>query len=131
MLLERLLKLWQETCKIGFPKDGVDRRKFIRIVYPPSTRPRLKVKEHELEVLDISEEGMRILNYRQIKIRGKIFGTVFFSSGKSKELTGKIVWQHENEIGLFITHISRSTLLDEVRALLRKMSNKTDEDPSY
>ena len=126
MVLERLLKLWREKSKIGLPKDGVDRRKFIRIVYPPAKRPRLKVKEHELEVLDISEEGMRILNYRQIKIGGKIFGTVFFSSGKSKELTGKIVWQHENELGLFATQIPRSVILEEVRALLREMSGGTN-----
>ena len=123
MALEKLLKIWREKTKTGIPKVGKERREFIRLVYPPHTRPVFKVKERELEVLDISEKGMKILNSRQIKFGKNVYGTLYFSSGKTINLTGKIVWQHETELGLFMTQIPRFIILDEVRSLLRAMSN--------
>jgi len=86
----------------------------------------LKVQEHELEVLNISEQGVKILNQKQTKLSKNVSGNVVFSSGKSIELIGKIAWQFENELGLFVTQIPRSVIVEEVRALLREMSSETD-----
>ena len=126
MVLEKLLKIWQEKCKKGILTDGIEKRKFIRLAYPPVRRPTLKVQEHELEVLNISEQGVEILNQKQIKLSKNVAGKVVFRSGSSIELIGKIVWQHENELGLFVTQIPRSVILEEIRALLREMSGETD-----
>ena len=126
MVLEKLLKIWQEKSKKGFLKDRAEKRKFIRLEYPPVRRPTLIVQEHELEVLNISEQGVEILNQKQIKLSKNVAGKVVFRSGSSIELTGKIVWQHENELGLFVAQIPRPVILEEVRALLREMSGETD-----
>ena len=122
MALERLLQLWQGKTKKMIPKDGAEKREFMRLAYPSDRRPTLKVQEHELEVLDISEQGIKILDDKQIELNESISGSVVFSSGISLELTGKIKWQHENKLGLFVTPIPRSIILDEVRALLQEMS---------
>ena len=122
MALERLLQLWQGKTKKSTPRDDAEKREFMRLEYPSDRRPALKVQEHELEVLDISEQGIQVLDDKQIELNENISGSVVFSSGKSIELTGKIKWQHENKLGLFVTPIPRSVILDEVRALLQEMS---------
>jgi len=126
MVLEKLLKIWQKKSKRGILRDRAEKRKFIRLTYPPVRRPMLKVQEHELEVLNISEQGVKILNQKQTKLSKNVSGNVVFSSGKSIELIGKIAWQFENELGLFVTQIPRSVIVEEVRALLREMSSETD-----
>lgn len=126
MVLEKLLKIWQEKIKRGILKDGIEKRKSIRLTYPPVRRPMLKVQEHELEVLNISEQGVKILNQKQIKLSKNVSGNVVFQSGNSIELIGKIVWKFENELGMLVTQIPRAVIIEEVRALLREMSGETD-----
>jgi hypothetical protein len=48
--------------------DGSEKRNYFRIVYKPNQRPILKVKNHEFEVSDISETGLRLLNDRNIQL---------------------------------------------------------------
>jgi len=99
---------------------GSERRKFVRLTYPPKKRPVLKVKNYELEVLDVSERGMRLLNYKQHKIDQNIRGTIVFLCGISIEVAGEIAWQYRNELGLFTTRIPRSIIEEEMYALLRE-----------
>lgn len=115
MGIKKLLKRLRGKDKY----DGPERRKFARLKYPPSHRPKLKIKDYELEVIDISEEGLKFLNYMQKKFGKKIYGTVVLLSGKSIEVTGKIVWQSENELGLLAASIPRSTIIEEIHTLLR------------
>ncbi|MBU0988261.1 MAG: PilZ domain-containing protein [Proteobacteria bacterium] len=98
---------------------GQERRKFARLVYPPSKRPILKIKNCELEVIDVSERGMKLFNYMQHKLDYKILGTVFFPSGMSIEINGEIAWQYKNEIGLFNTRIPRFIIEEEIATLLK------------
>ena len=116
MALKKLLNRWQGENKY----KGVEKRKSIRVVYPPNKRPRLKIRDHLLEVINISEKGMKVLNYKQQEFGKKVSGTVAFSNGESIDITGKIVWKHGKEIGLFTTPIPRSVIMEEVRNLLRK-----------
>jgi hypothetical protein len=126
MVLEKLLKRWQEISKPGVHRERAEKRKYIRMAYPPNRRPVLQVKDHQLEVLNISEKGLKIFNHKQAKLSKNISGNVVFSSGKSIELLGKIAWEHQNELGLFVTQVPRSVIMDEVRALLRDMSDQAD-----
>ena len=112
---KKLLTRWQEKDTYG----GSEKREFARLAYPSSQRPTLKVKEHELEVFDISEWGLKFLNYMQIKFGKKISGTVKLLSGKSIDINGKIVWQHNNKIGLIITPISETIIIDEIKILVQ------------
>ncbi len=67
MDLKNLLARLQENDK----HDGSEKRESARLAYPSSKRPTLKVKEHELKVFDISEGGLKFLNYMQIKFGKK------------------------------------------------------------
>lgn len=80
----------------------------------------LKYRDYKLEVIDISERGMKFLNYRQHRIDQNIQGTVELLSGISIDVAGKIAWQFRNELGLFITHIPRTIIEEERYALLRE-----------
>ena len=122
MALEKLLKIWQGKTKTGMPKNKVERRKDIRLVYSPTFRPVLKIKKRTLEVLDISEKGMKILNYKQFQLGEQVSGTAVFSSGKKIELIGKIKWQLKDQFGIFVTRIPKSVILEEVQMLLKQMS---------
>jgi PilZ domain-containing protein len=128
MDLEKLLKRWQKKNRKGVLEKNSEKRKHIRLVFSPENRPRLKVKDHWMEVLNISERGMKILNQGRVKLGLNVLGTVVFSSKKSFEVTGKIVWQHKKEIGMFVSIIPESIILDEVRALLREMPKEADEN---
>jgi len=115
MNIKKLLERWQGKDKY----DGAERRKYFRLIYPPGKRPRLKVREHELEIIDISEQGMKLLNYMQRNIGKYISGTVELYSGESIDIIGKVVWLYKNELGLLTTRLPQSILIKEVRALLR------------
>ena len=119
MLRSKLLKLWQKKGHVDVPEDGIERRKFVRIVYPYAIRPFIKVQERELEILSISEEGMKILNTRGLNFREKVSGTVKLISGRTLTVYGKIVWEHKEELGLLISSIPVSILHSELRTLLK------------
>jgi PilZ domain-containing protein len=128
MNLENLLKRWQTKSRKGVLKKGAEKRQHIRLVFSPGKRPRLRVKDHWMEVLNISEKGMKILSQGKVKLGLNVFGTVVFSSKKSFEVTGKIVWQHKKEIGMFVSVIPESIILDEVRGILREMPKEAGEN---
>ena len=104
--------------------DGPEKREFVRLIYPPGKRPRLKIREHSFEIINISEKGMKLLNHMQRKLGKKIAGTIIFSNGNSMDITGKIAWKHDKEIGLLTTRIPQSILIEEVHNLLRKENEK-------
>ena len=91
--------------------------------------PKLIVREYELEVIDISEGGMKLLNYMRRDFGRQIFGTVVLLSGKSIDISGKIVWQYNNEFGLLIARIPRSVIIEEIQTLLKeKGQNKSTQE---
>ncbi len=115
MGFKKLLKRWHGKDKY----DGPEKRKFARLIYPPSQRPTFKIKEHKLEVIDISEEGLKLLNPMLEEFVGKVYGTVALLSGKSMGISGKIVWRAEGTLGFLATRIPESTIIKELRTLLR------------
>ena len=127
MALEKLLKLWQEESGKGLLKALSEKRKHARLVYPAAMRPVLEVSGGKMEVLNISEKGMKILNFQEDSLARNIHGTVRFSSGMTIDVTGKLVWQHKKEVGMLVTRIPRSVILDEVRELLRLLSKDDPE----
>jgi hypothetical protein len=89
-------------------------------VYPPNKRPTLKIRDNELEIINISEEGLKFLNFMQRKFGEKVSGTVIFSNGNSIDVIGKIIWEHGNEFGMLVARIQRNIIIEEIRALLRE-----------
>ncbi len=119
MAFKKLLKLWHGKEKY----DGPEKRKFARVVYPSSQRPILEIKEHKLEVVDISEEGLKLVNPILKEFGGKVYGTIALLSGKSMGISGKIVWQAEGTFGFLTTRIPKSTIIEEIRTLLRAIGS--------
>jgi len=98
---------------------GQENRKYVRLFYPPQKRPVLKVENYKVEVVDISEKGMKLFNYMQHKFGPNIQGMVAFPSGISYEVNGKVVWQFKNEIGVLANRLPRFIIEEEVECLLR------------
>ena len=103
---------------------GNEKRRYVRLIYPPSKRPMLIVENYNLEVVDISRGGMKLFNYMQHKLGPNIQGTIEFPSGIFYEVNGKVVWQYKNEIGLLSSSIPRIIIEDEVEYLLRFFHEK-------
>jgi hypothetical protein len=115
MAFKKLLERWHGKDKY----DGPEKRKFARVVYPSSQRPTFKIQEHELEVIDISEKGLKLLNPMLEEFGGKVHGTVTLLSGKSMGISGKIVWRAGGAFGFIETRIPKATIVEELRTLLR------------
>jgi len=103
---------------------GQEKRKYVRLLYPPQKRPVLKVENYKVEVVDISEEGMKLFNYMQHKFGPNIQGMVEFPSGVSYEVNGQVIWQFENELGLLANRIPRFIIEQEIEYLLRYFQEK-------
>lgn len=119
MAFKELLQRWQGQDKY----DGPEKRNFARLIYPSSKRPVFKIKKHELEVIDISEEGLKLLNPLQRNFGEKVYGRIALLSGESTDMTGRIVWQAQGALGVLTTRIPRSTIISEIRTLLRTMGS--------
>ena len=115
MAFKKLLKRWQGQEKY----DGTEKRKCARLIYPPSKRPPFIIQKHKLEVVDISEEGLKLLNPMQIVFGEKVSGTIALLTGESMDLSGKVIWQAEGAFGVLTTPIPKSTIIEEIRTLLR------------
>ncbi len=101
-----------------FLNDGTSgKREFARLVYPTTNRPTLKYKDHELEIIDISEKGLKLLNDSQIDLGQLIHGEAILLSGRSIHVDGVISWSLNNEIGLLMALIPSSIIAEERRAL--------------
>ena len=106
---------------------GQEQRKYVRLLYPPQKRPVLKVGKYKVEIVDISEQGIKIFNYMEHKFGPNIQGTIEFLSGVSYEISGKVVWEFKNELGLFPNRIPLFIIEEEVAYLLRYFQEKKDK----
>lgn len=131
----RELVLRLERLQGSDPYVGKDKRKFVRLLYPPLIRPMFKIGKFEVEVVDISERGIKLYNYMQHAFGPTIQGTIVFHSGISYEISGKVVWQVSKEIGLLSNRIPLFIIEEEIDYLLRyyqKMArSRTQNRASY
>ncbi len=81
-----------------------ERRRHSRIVFKPLKRPKLKIKENEFEVENISEGGIRFLNPNNIHVSAEFNGTITFKDGDTFEIEGKKKWEKEGSVGVASKH---------------------------
>ena len=98
---------------------SLGRREFFRLKYPPTKRPTLKFRENELEIIDISEKGLKLLIDKQIDLGRKIYGEAILLSGRSISVDGEVVWSGNTEVGLLMALIP-SSIIDEERRVLSR-----------
>ena len=82
---------------------GPERRRYFRLSYPPDARPTFKVRTHELEVLEVSEKGLRFLNDKEVKLAEWVRGTILFHDGellflKADTVVLAVGFQSENKL---------------------------------
>lgn len=125
MLIRKLL----ERLRGKDTYEDTEKRSHVRLVYPSLKRPKLRIKENELDVIDISEKGVKFIKDKQQTLSECVHGTTVLLSGKSIDIAGKIVWESDNEVGLLIAQIKESVIIDEIRTVLREMGpNESDDE---
>lgn len=95
--------------------DGPERRRNGRITYNPSQRPSLKVRNHELEVVNISEGGLKVISNPNVIIfdEPSTCGTIILSGGGSIDIEGDGAWDNGNEKGLKFRNLIPSASIEK------------------
>ena len=87
-----------------------EKRKYIRIVYDQKHRSILKVNNFKFEVDDLSESGIRFINWEKVKLYKNIKGVLTFLCGESVVVKGNIVWEENSLVGLVLDHLIPSAI---------------------
>ena len=77
-----------------------ERREFPRIRHRLNRRPRFQVADQELEVLDISERGMRFQNSAGLPLKEWVRGTLVFSDESTLSINGLVARKQGNTVSL-------------------------------
>ena len=99
--------------KVGFE----ERRKYERLVYPPARRPSLKFDQYELQIINISERGLKLSNTEKITFDEIADGEAVLLSGKQIKVKGKVAWSLNKEFGMLMDAIPKSIINEEKRIL--------------
>ena len=96
-------------------KNGRSRRNHFRIKYPYTDRPKLTMSAKGLEVIDISEQGVRF------SLNGTMQATITFHDGQSLHVEGKIIRTQNDEIVIQLSRgIPSDRILKEQKYLMGK-----------
>ena len=91
-----------------------ERREFPRIRHRLSRRPRFIFDREELEVLDISERGLRFENKGNIKLQDWVRGVLVFSDEGTLDINGLVIRKQTDTVSLqLITTIPADMLARE------------------
>jgi hypothetical protein len=70
--------------------SGEQRRAFYRVIYPPGKRPTLVYAGRSYEIVDLCEQGIKIIN-KYGRIRDDMLrATIKFRDGETIEVVGKV-----------------------------------------
>ncbi len=102
--------------------DGPERREHARVVYKPSKRSSLEVKNHELEVIDISEGGARIIIDPNVTVFDEPFtqGTINLLGGDRIAIEGELAWIIGNEARLKFRNLIPSAIIKKEQERVEK-----------
>ena len=93
--------------------EGQERRTHFRVVYSPQSRPVLMIRDQRFEVVDISEGGLKALNFTGQNLDSKwIRLTAVFLGGQHMDLVGRIVWSRGHEFGLRLKNFFPTTIIN-------------------
>ncbi len=100
-----------------------ERREFERFEYPATERPLLKCGEHEFQIINISEKGLKLFNEKKVELNPVINGEVILLSGRSIIVNGEISWSLSNEFGILLDPIPTSIITEEKGVLSKASKN--------
>ena len=100
--------------------EGTERREYPREVYLNIEKPRLKIGKHNFEVLDISRIGLRFINDEEIIFPDFISGEFTFLFGETIAIEGLVVWEQDDDFGLYLKNSIPSDILQKEELYIRK-----------
>lgn len=100
---------------------AAERRQYERLVYPPTQRPSFKFGQYELEIIDISERGLKLSNDQKVEFERNIQGEAVLLSGKKISVNGEVQWSLNREAGLLMDRIP-SAVIDEEKRIVSEAS---------
>ena len=109
------------------PEDAfAERREFPRIRHRLSRRPRFVVEKEELEVLDISERGLRFAARADLNLQDWVRGTLVLSDEGTLDINGLVVRKDAHTVSLQLI----TTLPADILARERRYHLGQPEDPA-
>ena len=113
--------------------QGPERRNFTRLTYARGQRPKLTLGRYVFEILELSEQGLRIFCDRQNKFKGPVRGVIQFPGGDRLEVEGRIIWEilweEKYKIGVsLITAPIPSRIIREEIKRIRNVNGVQDPD---
>lgn len=125
MVVKKIAKLWKgkdkKTRSSSETPGGQEKRAFIRLEYPLGKRPKFIVDNASMDVINISERGLKFINEIQIPMGKFISGTIELSSKTSIKLKGTVVWSEGNEAGVLISGVIPQDIMEDQLALIKKL----------
>jgi hypothetical protein len=107
---------------------GPERRCYNRIKYNPTQRAKLQIETDVFEVVDISENGLRFTNDKEMTLDKSIRGTLTFLNGEVVDIAGIVEWEKDNNFGIqFKIRIPSDMIINEI---LHLSKNTNVIDPS-
>jgi PilZ domain-containing protein len=98
---------------------GPERRKYFRVEYPPDEGPKLIIRSHKMDVLNVSERGICFVNHKKVKLAKSLSGKLEFRDGESFTVEAKVVWKKDDMVGVrLIIPIPYARIIKEQRYLL-------------
>lgn len=91
---------------------GSERRRFLRIIYPPPLRPVFRIPDHVFQVNDISESGLGVFNPTRSKIDWIVSGELVLSDMEPMSIMGLVIRRQQDKFGMSITPVLSRNLLD-------------------
>ena len=105
--------------------EDTERRKYLRIKYLNIEKPKLKIGKNKFEVLDISQRGLKFLNDKEIILSEYISGKLAFLYGESIAIEGSLVWEQDDDFGLYLKNLITSTMIKkEQKYIQEQLSSK-------
>lgn len=114
------------------PTLGDNPRQTFRIVYPDGEQPQLVTRRcagqpQSFQVVDLSEEGLRLSDTAGLVGDGEVAGELQFSDGRRAQVAGTVVRRAGHQVCLHLTSTVPSNLVVEEQLRLRKrQQSKTD-----
>ena len=105
-------------------EKDMEKRNFVRLVYPADNQPVLKIADNEFKILNICQTGLKFVNHTEEHLGPEVVGTVIFQRGGTIEIDGKICWEQDREIGLFVANIPPFIVKQEIRSFIRQESDE-------
>ena len=115
------------------PEPGDNPRQTFRIVYPAEEQPQLVTgrcagQPQSFQVVDLSEEGLRLSDADRLVEDGEVAGELHFADGRHAQVAGTVVRRDDHQVCLHLTSTVPANLVIEEQLRLSRRQRRDSED---